>query len=354
MHVFRLPSLFAQVALLSQLVASCATGCNQSSITKTLTTLDGQTYVYDYAAATNASKPTLLLLHGYPSSRLDWLHQIHALAAEGFGVLAPDLLGFGASSAPIALEAFKLKDITGHLAQILDAEGLQDVIGVGHDWGAVVLSRAAAWHPGRFTKFVFVSVGYAPAGLLFDVDAVNALAEKTLGYLQYGYWYFFNSYDTADLISQNLESSFHLLFHTNASAWDVDFADVGSARTWLNANITTELPSWLSADYKATWLRHYSQSDAVTSSLNIYRSLLRGIQAPDEAMLTDENRTLRVPVLAIGGSKDLVARAEQQRPQIEPWSSAGYEERVVEAGHWIMLEKGDELNEILIEFAGRK
>jgi pimeloyl-ACP methyl ester carboxylesterase len=133
----------------------------------------------------------------------------------------------------------------------------------------------------------------------------------------------------------------------------VDFADVGSARTWLKANTTTELPSWLSADYKAAWLRHYSQPGAVASSLNIYRSLLRGTQVPDEAALTDENRTLRVPVLAIGASEDLVARAEQLRPQTEPWARVGYEERVIEAGHWIMLEKGEEFNDILIEFAGR-
>jgi pimeloyl-ACP methyl ester carboxylesterase len=209
MLVSKLPLLFVQIALWSQAIASYDAIYNQSYITKTLTTLDGQTYVYDYAVAQNTSKPTVLLLHGYPSSRHDWKHQIQALAAEGFGVLAPDLLGYGDSSIPTSLEAFKLKAITGQLTQILDVEGLQDVVGVGHDWGTIVLSRAAAWFPSRFSKLVFVSAGYAPAGLLFDVDAVNARAEKTLGYLQNGYWYFFNSYDAVDLISQNVRTLLH-------------------------------------------------------------------------------------------------------------------------------------------------
>ncbi|KAI8633280.1 alpha/beta-hydrolase [Xylariaceae sp. FL1651] len=338
------PRLFAQVALLSHY--------NQSSIiTKSLTTVDGQTYVYDYAPAKNVSKPTVLLLHGYPSSRHDWEYQISALTAEGFGIVAPDLLGYGDSSKPTSLEAHRFKNIAGHITEILDAESLQNVVGVGHDWGSELLSRLAVWHPDRFTKFAFLSVGYDPPGIFLDFDALNALSSKTFGYMQYGYWYFFNSYNAAGLISQNLESFFHLVFHTNASAWGTDFADLGSARAWLNANTTTELPSWLSADYKANWLRLFSQQDAVVASLNYYQALLRGIQAEDEAILTNDDRTLRVPVLLVGASKDLVARAEQQGVRTKPWCSAGYEERVVDAGHWVMLEKGDDVNEILIDFA---
>jgi soluble epoxide hydrolase/lipid-phosphate phosphatase len=200
-------ALLVQVAISSQLIASQPTATpnyNQSSITKQLTTLDGQTYVYDFVSAQNTSKPTLLLLHGYPSSRHDWDLQIATLAAEGFGVIAPDLLGFGDSSKPTAIEAYNTKIHSDHLAQILDAEGLSEVVGVGHDWGAGILGKMVAWYPERFSKIVIVSISYLPAGKLFDIDAANKQSLETLGYMQFGYWYFFNSWDAGDLISRNV------------------------------------------------------------------------------------------------------------------------------------------------------
>lgn len=68
----------------------------------------------------------------------------------------------------------------------------------------------------------------------------------------------------------------------------------------------------------------------------------------------DEDRNFRVPVLAIGSSRDTITSLEQQRASLEPWAKAGFEQRVVDAGHWATLERGEEVAEILIEFAGTK
>ena len=78
---------------------------------------------------------------------------------------------------------------------------------------------------------------------------------------------------------------------------------------------------------------------------------MRGINAPDEVLLTDTNRTLRVPVLVVAAAKDPLFSLESLRAATEAWASAGFEQRVVDAGHWIPLEKGEELSEILAEFA---
>ncbi|MCJ1421554.1 hypothetical protein MMC32_007918 [Xylographa parallela] len=94
---------------------------------------DGTHYAYAYAAA-SASKSTFLLLHGFPSSSYDWRHQVHALAAKGFGILAPDLLGYGGTDSPVDVEAYSLQRMGDHIAEILAKEGIQKVIGVGHDW----------------------------------------------------------------------------------------------------------------------------------------------------------------------------------------------------------------------------
>ncbi|KAJ2968906.1 hypothetical protein NUW58_g10115 [Xylaria curta] len=193
--------LLSRATLLSLALAACS---KPSPVTtKSLVTTDGYTYVYDHVPPHNASMPTFLLLHGYPASRYYWHHQVQSLAKAGFGIIAPDSLGYGDSSKPTAIEEYNLKNIADHTAQILDAEGLSDVIGVGHDWGASILSRVAVYHRQRFSKLVFLAVGYTAPGVFFDVDAINAQGLKNNGYTTFGYWYFFNSYDSAALMSQN-------------------------------------------------------------------------------------------------------------------------------------------------------
>lgn len=172
--------------------------------TKRLTTGDGTTYVYSYSPAVKETLPTLLLLHGYPSSRHDWRHQVSALAQIGYGVLAPDMLGMGDSDKPTNLEAYRSKRISGHLKELLDHESLSKVIGVGHDWGAAVLSKVAVWHPDLFSGLVFLSSAYFPPGVSFDLDAINRKTLGTLGYTQYGYWYFFNTFDAGRLIGEKV------------------------------------------------------------------------------------------------------------------------------------------------------
>ncbi|KAI0150539.1 alpha/beta-hydrolase [Xylariaceae sp. FL1272] len=321
-----------------------------STTTKSIITTDGYTYVYDYAAPKNASMPTFLLIHGYPASRHDWHHQVPALIEAGYGVLVPDCLGYGDSSKPTAVEAYNLKDMAGHMTQLLDAENLDSVIGVGHDWGSSVLGRSAVYYPDRFSKLAFLSYGYAPPGYLLDIDGINESYLKSDGYTPVGYWYFFNTWDATDIISANLESYFHLLYHTDSLAWGKDFAQIAASRAWLGANTTTALPSWISLEEKALWLQIYSQPDTVVATINYYRALLRGVQAADEIALTDEQRMLRVPVITIGGSQDLVTRADLLSGS-EAWASAGYEQHVVDAGHWIYLEQADEVTRILLEFA---
>lgn len=48
---------------------------------------------------------------------------------------------------------------------------------------------------------------------------------------------------------------------------------------------------------------------------------MRGVQANDGAMVTNVERKINIPVLSIGGTKDLITRADELRPKIEPWTT---------------------------------
>lgn len=150
-----------------------------------------------------------------------------------------------------------------------------------------------------------------------------------------------------------MESYFHLVFAANNSAWGEDLAGLGAARAWLTATKLTEIPSYLTEEDKATWLSISGKENATEAPLNYYRSIMRGTQMPDEQVLTNEQRTLKVPVLGLCGVEDLVTRSDQLGAQIKPWASNGYTEKAVEgAGHWLMLDKREEVSGYLVDFAG--
>lgn len=124
---------FLILFLLFQLAIVSATGYKPSFTKKTLQVTNCTQYAYIYEKAQD-SKPTFLLLHGFPSSSQGWHKQIEDLSKAGYGVLAPDLLGYGDTDKPIALEEYANSKMSAHVARILDHEGLTEVIGVGHDW----------------------------------------------------------------------------------------------------------------------------------------------------------------------------------------------------------------------------
>jgi haloacetate dehalogenase len=104
--------------------------------------------------------PPLLLLHGYPQTHVMW-HRVAPRLAERFTVVAPDLRGYGDSTAPETSAdhtpyskramAQDQIDVMGHL-------GFERFAVVGHDRGARVAYRLALDHPGRVSRLVTLDI----------------------------------------------------------------------------------------------------------------------------------------------------------------------------------------------------
>ena len=101
---------------------------------KDILTKSGHTYHAFVSPPKHASKPTLLFVHGFPSTAYDWRHQVAFFAKAGYGVIAPDLLGHGGSSKPPALEHYAPSRIAADLVDILESTKTGRVVAVGHDW----------------------------------------------------------------------------------------------------------------------------------------------------------------------------------------------------------------------------
>src|SRR6201999_1137974 len=59
--------------------------------------------------------PLVVLCHGWPELSYSWRHQIPALAAAGFHVAAPDMRGFGRTTAPADIDAYSIFDSVGDM-----------------------------------------------------------------------------------------------------------------------------------------------------------------------------------------------------------------------------------------------
>lgn len=100
-----------------------------------------------YREAGPADAPTLLLLHGFPSSSRQYVKLMEALA-DRYHLLAPDYPGFGLSDAPAAEDFVYSFD---RLADVV--EGFCEALGLGRfvaylfDFGAPVGLRLAERHP---------------------------------------------------------------------------------------------------------------------------------------------------------------------------------------------------------------
>ena len=98
--------------------------------------------------------PLVVLLHGFPETSWSWRHQIPALVAAGYRVVAPDLRGFGASDTH---GPYDLATVVADIVGIIDHVGAAQVCLVGHDWGAVVAWAIAANYPARVSRLVVIN-----------------------------------------------------------------------------------------------------------------------------------------------------------------------------------------------------
>ncbi|MFG2167113.1 alpha/beta fold hydrolase [Micromonospora chersina] len=107
-----------------------------------------------YRAAGDPSRPTLVLLHGFPTSSHMFRNLIPALADE-FHLVAPDHVGFGQSSAPpVDQFDYSFERLTEITLGLLDTLGIDRFALYLHDYGAPIGLRIASRHPQRVTGLI--------------------------------------------------------------------------------------------------------------------------------------------------------------------------------------------------------
>ena len=122
------------------------------------------------------SGSTIVLLHGIPGQGRAW-DGVEAALDGSFDVVAPDLIGFGASDGP----SRPTVDIVGPAAQasgvaaLLDDLGVRGATVVGHDFGAPVAALLAAARPDLVVALSWLSGNAFPdTPIPFPLSLANA------------------------------------------------------------------------------------------------------------------------------------------------------------------------------------
>jgi pimeloyl-ACP methyl ester carboxylesterase len=249
----------------------------------------------------------VVMLHGWPDTGDLWRHQVPALTAAGYRVVAPDLRGFGASSKPTDLAAYAPPVLVGDLLGVLDALDIERAHLVGHDWGAAVAWMTAALAPGRIASITALSVGH-PA------------AFRSAGLRQ-------------------REKSWYMLL----------FQFTGVAERWLSDDGFRNLREWSAHPDIDRVVERFADPAALTAGLALYRAIL-----PPESLVGTPAPLppVTVPAMGVWSSGDLALIEEGMtgsgRYVTGPWRY----ERVEDAGHWLQLDAPDKVNALLLDFLG--
>ncbi|CAF0748370.1 unnamed protein product [Adineta steineri] len=283
-------------------------------------------------------KPTLLFLHGFPSSLHSWRHQIKYFSDQGYGCLAPNLMGYGKTYSPLDENEYNSRSMVDHLIGLLSHVNLgnSEVFVIGHDWGARTASRFVLYHPERTIGAVLLSVAYTPPSQ-FNLDVVLNQSLLVNNYTSIGYWEFFKADDAARIIEDKLDSFIDLVFANDSMLARTDFAPVGKVRAWLSSGRRTDRASYMTQEDYQTVYDHLNKR--MQPKLNWFNVIIGNGDWEYEKTL---NATVHRPVLFIEGTRDyigIIGAGERQKQYIPDLKIVK-----VDTGHWVMEEKPEEVN----------
>jgi pimeloyl-ACP methyl ester carboxylesterase len=117
-----------------------------------------------YREAGEPSKPTIVLLHGFPTSSYQY-HDFIPLLADRFHVIAPDYPGMGYSDAPAPTVLSPTFDaVAGAIDAFLAQYAPEPFILYMHDFGGPIGMRIATAHPERIAGLIFQNLTISVEG----------------------------------------------------------------------------------------------------------------------------------------------------------------------------------------------
>lgn len=274
----------------------------------------------DFAYLEKGEGPLVLCLHGFPDHAPTWEPLLDALAEAGFRGVAPWMRGYSPTSTPD-----NGKYHTQYLA--LDALALTDALAsddeayiVGSDWGAGAVHAAVPHKPGRYRKCVTLAV---PPQAAMGASFLSSPDQWKRSW----YIWFFGT-PLADIA-----------FPMN------DFAIID--KLWADWS-----PGFDPGEAFMRALKDVYAVDGGQAAMGYYRDSFHARSAPEGEAAALAGGAMPIPMLYFHGKTDGCLGIELiDENALETALGPGGEYVFVDgAGHFMHLEKPDEVNAKIIDF----
>lgn len=335
-----------------------------------------------------ADGPLVLLLHGFPELAFSWRHQLPALAAAGFHVVAPDQRGYGETTGHDAgdLAQFRLLNLARDALGVAAALGHHEIACVvGHDFGSPVAGLLALARPDLVNACVLMSAPFPgpPAWPLLPRTAPApdmAAALQGLDPPRQHYQLYYSTDAAAadmDRPPQGIHAFLRAYYHVKSADWAGNqphplagwgAAELAKLPTYyvmeagrgMAETVAPHMPgpeevaacAWLPEADLAVYARAFATT-GFGPALLWYRAVTCGAFAADLEIFA--GRAISCPFAFIAGAADWgvyqapgAFEAMQARGATDPRMC----ERMPGAGHWVQQERPTEVNRLLLDFLG--
>ncbi|WP_406352449.1 alpha/beta fold hydrolase [Streptomyces sp. NBC_00658] len=289
--------------------------------------------------------PLVLLVHGFPESWYSWRHQLPVLAAAGYRVAAIDVRGYGRSSRPEAVSAYRMLDLVEDNVAVVRALGEETAVLVGHDWGATIAAVSGLVRPDVFRAVGLLSVPYAPPGGPRPSEVFARMGGDEEFYVSY--------FQEPGRAEREIEpdvrgwlAGFYAALSADTmpapGAPDPHFLSPGG--TLRERFPAGRLPGWLGERELDVYAGEFERT-GMSGALGRYRNMDRDW----EDLAAFEGAPVTQPSLFIGGGLDAsttwMADAIKAFPVTLPGLTASH---ILDAcGHWVQQERPEETNRLL-------
>ena len=285
----------------------------------------------------------IVLCHGWPELAYSWRYQIEPLVAAGYHVIAPNQRGYADSSQPAEVTDYDMTALTGDLCGLLDHFGYDQALFAGHDWGAIVTWGLTQLHPERMTGLINLSVPYLQRGPKPWVEFWHEMLGDDF------YIVHFNRQPNvaARIFEDNTERFLRNMYrtdqwldpaHTTFDGMTMVQRATHDAPAGKLCMTEAELKVFVDGfttsgfEYPICWYRNFDRNWALLGKV-------------DESI----REKVQMPVLMIHGAHDMVPANPQLADVV-----TDLELHTLDCGHWIMQERPEETNRLMLDWLARR
>lgn len=290
--------------------------------------------------------PLVVLVHGFPEGWWSWRHQLPMLAAAGFRAVAIDVRGYGDSSRPSEIEAYRMIAHVADTIGVVRGLGAETATVIGHDWGSPIAAACALMRPDVFTAVGLLGVPYTPRPTVRPTEAFARAGGNEEFYVSY----FQHPGRAEDEIEADVRSwlrGFYVALDGESPAVPGWFAVPrgGAMRDRLPTD--APLPGWLT---EAAFDEHVAafERNGFAGPLNRYRNIDRDW----EDLAAFDGAEIRQPAIFIAGALDSSAAwLSDAIAQQSTWLPGLAGTHLLEGcGHWVQQERPDRVNDIILDW----